>query len=266
LVRAVSTNERNYVLSPEFIQSYQLAEENYAFPLFHHPPAFVYFSAACYHFLGLPLPLIPLLLQGITLLAILGMCYECHLLVSSPQSRHRQDWWFVAVLAGGLWTTCPITVWCSQKFWIDNMAVMTCTVGIWIHFRLLRSKVLPSWPRMLFSGAIAFGGLILNSKITSFALFPFFLVTIIWKEYEHHYERYRIGTTKKKSDDEDDRMSSHGFYRAVVFPVLTNSIADCICFVIGTGMTQLPWLCWYHVRNCFYSLFSLHYLMLHMML
>lgn len=246
-----------YQLSPEFIAKYRLAEDNYAFPLFHHPPAFVYFTAFCYHLLSLSLPAVSLLLHMIVILALFGISYEYHHLVLS--SLHdvfycHDAWWKVGIIASLLWCISPIACWCSQKIWIDNMAVMTCSLGVWLHLYCLRQVNInqPLSKRFsttfFLSGLLGFGGIVLNSKITSFALLPFYVFTILWKHYECEYFHELIGIKKCKVDN--NSISLLKVASKAIFPVVISEIS----FLLGTCFGQLPWLYWYHVSRHLYKL------------
>lgn len=129
----------------DLLHALNLSFSHYNMRIFIHPPNFVYFCAFCSHFLGLHLISIPLLCQGVTLLCVgavasfavsAGGGYDCAHSMSvgtdscnSVQSRmqHCVLWSML------LYAFCPLSVFISQKLWIDNMLCMTVSAAVGLH-------------------------------------------------------------------------------------------------------------------------------------
>lgn len=116
--------QRGYSLEgTPVLRALNLAPENYAFPVFHHPPAFILFSLTL-ESTGLPYPAVPVLLSLGTLLLAVRLSSN---LALPPMSQL----WTGVVLA-----FCPLSWWCSQKFWLDNGLAFLSTLVL----------VLATWP------------------------------------------------------------------------------------------------------------------------
>jgi 4-amino-4-deoxy-L-arabinose transferase-like glycosyltransferase len=94
----------------------KLDAENYDKPIFFHPPLFVYLCAAL-TLLGIPLPLVPVLLE---LAAI-----ACTYLLARRLYGEREAIWTAFLLA-----TCPATWFVSQHIWIDALLVLSVSLAL----------------------------------------------------------------------------------------------------------------------------------------
>ena len=65
-----SSSSSIFPIGKPIINQLSLSEDNYSDALFIHPPLFVYLSAILHHYLHIPLPMLPLLYQFITMLII----------------------------------------------------------------------------------------------------------------------------------------------------------------------------------------------------
>lgn len=188
LVGYVSRNISDYSLhSKPILYTLHLAKENYDHAVFHHPPFFVAFSAFLYNFLDCPLPLVPLILQVLSL-GCIPVITSCLLEGSSKEKRS----WMISILAILIFSTCPVAFLASQKFWIDNAALMTCTLSVAIFMVIVRRRALRESGAVCFlCGMLTCGGLALNTKITSLAVVPFFIFWLLWK---HHISFLETGS------------------------------------------------------------------------
>jgi len=94
----------------------KLDAENYDKPIFFHPPAFVYLAAALTA-AGIPLPLVPVLLE-------LG-AIACIYFLGLRLYGEREALWAAFLLA-----TCPITWFVAQHVWIDAMLVFSVSLAL----------------------------------------------------------------------------------------------------------------------------------------
>ncbi|MBI4423423.1 MAG: glycosyltransferase family 39 protein [Elusimicrobia bacterium] len=129
-------------------------------PIFFHPPAFVYLGAAAGK-AGLPLPLLPVLLN----LATIALVYWTGRRLYGEEAAR-----WAAVLAA----VCPVGWFVSQRIWIDNMATAATTAAfaaaVWASAR-------PS-PRSFALAGTAFG-LAFLSKVPGALILPAMLL-IAW--------------------------------------------------------------------------------------
>ena len=127
----------NYSLydKPEIITQLNIEFEQYFTKIFIHPPVFIYASTFLYQFLNIPLVAVPLICQTVVMLCISIQFYiiGCSL---SPSTLHL-DWKISSLWAVLIFCLCPVSVLISQKFWIDNMLLVT--VYGCITFQLLSS-------------------------------------------------------------------------------------------------------------------------------
>ena len=170
LVNSVSLDFYDYTIHDKpILDSLRLARENYGDALFIHPPVFVYACMLLRRYLGLSLPAVSLLCNATTMLLLpvlirLGGFYEGH---GRPQGSI--EFWSLLI-----YIFCPITHFCSQKIWIDNMLTTTVVLSATIHLWFVSSPSLPTPLAMACSGGI-FGLLVLNCKITGVLFAPFLL-------------------------------------------------------------------------------------------
>lgn len=153
----------------KIITEYRLAKSNYNDALFIHPPVFVYLSALLNYF-GVDLAIVPLVFHVLTALCLVGVVA----IIDLPFELRRGD---VLLYTVQIFCLCPIACFCSQKFWIDNCAMMSVAVSSFVHVLVVnRSKgFTDSAVWHTFSG-IVFGLLALNTKLSNLALFPFLIM------------------------------------------------------------------------------------------
>ena len=84
--------------------------------MFHHPPGFIYASLA-FEKIGLPYPVVPSILATF-----------CHIISIRLAGPYGLGLDLEGQLYAGLISClCPISWWCSQKYWLDNsLAAMSC--------------------------------------------------------------------------------------------------------------------------------------------
>lgn len=226
LLHNVLSNPLDYRLHPHTIQELHLAEENYSDSIFIHPPLFVYLSAMLHRFCGLPIPLIPIVLQTMALGLLPIICRYVMYMVNGLYSvivgcgkdrRNTREYYsendifFVGVWSMLILCCCPIAAFSSQKFWIDNCLLWSVTVCVTAHVVLLhhtttagqegqestqsveRVKMFSSdsvW-RHAMSGVI-FGLVGLNCKITAAALLLFLIGWIFLQQYLLYLNGYKL--------------------------------------------------------------------------
>lgn len=211
------------------ISTFQLAKENYDFPIFHHPPLFVYLSSFLHYTCSLPLPLIPILYQIVVLLIIPLIV---SLVLRDTALEHRIS--HISFRAMVVWLVCPIAALCSQKLWIDNGLVMTTTIGLYFFLRGLKwiditaqdSSFTKLFMKSVIVGFLTFI-LPINTKITSIGILPFIIVFACWKVWK------KLSLKTKKVD--------HNF-------VYVASLLS-IGLLLGCILSAVPWTYYYHVRS-----------------
>jgi hypothetical protein len=112
--------------------------------------------------------LIPIIFHALT--AVLTSLIAAY--IQLPVGVDRND---VALWAVQLFCMCPIAFFCSQKFWIDNCAMMTATLCAFLHIVLATgysASEVQLIARNLLSGILV-GLLAVNTKISNAALLPF---------------------------------------------------------------------------------------------
>ena len=220
LVGSVLRNYTDYTLQGKStIRELGLAEENYSDPLFIHPPLFVYMSAFLHGYLSIPMPVIPILCQVVTLLMmpIISRYLLRSTIHVSDKNKHggngnRSDGSInkittttisptaVAMMAMIFISCCPIAAFCSQKFWIDNALMMVVTVCAAAHMVLVHYEPLQcasnsatnrgdceskSVTKHFLSGLL-FGAIGLNCKVTALALLPFLLCWAVYQRARNY--------------------------------------------------------------------------------
>ena len=229
----------NYRLTEFDVKAMNLAEENYSDPLFIHPPLFVY-SLAIFKSLGLPLPLLPVLCHVVVLILIPKITLSITSLWKTNNNVNDNR-----IVSGALmiFSICPIAAFCSQKIWIDNMLMMTITIAATGHMYITNitsncfsdcdiqkdkennycthSSIRPMIGQFL-SGFLLFGGLSMNTKITSLALLPFLAsyTSLI---------RFYVKISINNGDG-----------------IISDIMSNCISLTIGTIASHLPWVYYYH--------------------
>lgn len=211
-----------YSLQGSFLLQ-QLPKENYNHTLFLHPPAFVW---TCWVLLALqpalPLPLIPVLFQVLTL-ALMPVLTTELLRGTALEPQHPS----IALKAMLVMVLCPITALCSQKLWLDNLLLLTVTLAVTLHMFCTRKACAAkstwiSTGYMVLSGALGMG-LALNTKITSLAVLPFqilWLTLSLWQQ-----------------------SKSKGITKAVAIA------GHCLVFLFSAVAAHMPWVIIYHVRS-----------------
>ena len=138
----------------------RLDRHNYDKPIFSHPPAFVYLCAALSS-VGLPLPLIPVLLDLATIVCVYLLALRLH--------GQREALWTAFLLA-----TCTATWFVSQHIWIDAMVVFSVTLVMVAAERAGRKGTPAAYA--LAGGALALAFL---SKITAVLVAPAALALVL---------------------------------------------------------------------------------------
>jgi hypothetical protein len=232
LVSSVLKNSSDYSLQTfQQVSKLELADENYNYPVFHHPPIFVYLSAYLMsHFRFLSLPLLSILYQYVVFLLLPVLS---HSLLSS--TVYSQYWWEIGVKAQLIWLVCPIAGFCSQKFWIDNCLVMMTMIGMTMYIRWMDWMWSKKPFSILFSGIGCFlmgffsFGIAVNTKVTSVGLLPCMVL----------YAMY-CGISAGNEDTEKQK-------KYPVFKIIFSSIL----LGIGCVSSHFPWMHYYYVRGDF---------------
>lgn len=201
----------------DILSRLHLPVENYDFAVFIHPPAFIYLTAGLlWLWPTLPLPLVPVLYQLVSFLCLPWLVWE--VLWGTSLERCSMT---VSLKAMLLVSICPITLFCSQKFWLDNILLMNMTLSVAVHMACCRWTVARSLQNTSFASlpmalsGLVFGGLALNTKITALAALPFFLLWI-----------------------------ARRFGKAFSW----QSIVSALTFLLSSIAGHAPWLWLYHVR------------------
>jgi hypothetical protein len=201
---------------------------------------FVYLSAGLHHYVGVPLALVPLLLQGATLMLLPVICHRVLTACrsgadNSTAGPHRSC--SVGLRAWVLLSCCPIAAFCSQKFWIDNCSMLSVTLCVATHVCLLpmnavhgcgEGSAVTDRVRYLISG-IVFGAVGLNTKITAVALLPF---SAAWIAGRHILRHANSAPTAKVS------LLSRG---------VGSTAVDTGVYLLGAAVAYSPWAYLYWV-------------------
>jgi hypothetical protein len=257
LIRSVRENFNNYSLQDQpILSAINLPRENYDHPLFIHPPFFVYASSFLHYNGGIPLPLIPVLFQAGTFLCISWLVSACH-----SSSMDFSKLLRVSLRAAWLFLICPLSWFCSQKVWIDNALMFTCTFSLTIHLSLLPCAPTTAcyeqtwwWIcKHVLSGTV-FGGLALNTKITAVALLPAVLIWSVWNNFCRHFQQAsnrQLQEKKKSFDEEISSMTSCISWKTLLFQpyFILETLCGIFAFVFAATVCHVPWLLWYHGRT-----------------
>lgn len=184
----MSSNWTNYRVDPVFIRTFSLAEENYDHAVFIHPPLFVYSAAVLVRFFALPLPLVPVLMQSIGLLALWLLSREYYVFqkqimvesnrkLSNKVSFLSDEVIRVFLLTMLIVMTCPLLWLTSQKIWIDNAVFMSVCISTAVHVWMTNTASLKHRGIKYFAAYQCMSGVLfavfsLNCKITTLALLP----------------------------------------------------------------------------------------------
>ena len=257
-------NPRDYRLHSSTIQELGLAPENYSDDLFIHPPLFVYLSAFLHGYVGVDLPIIPILLQLGTLALIPWICSNI-----LPQN-YVGEGINIALTALILFSSCPIAAFCSQKFWIDNCLMFSVTFCVAAHVALfpitLKNTTNPrkshstlSYVVRALGSGVTFGLVGLHCKITAAALLPF---AGVWIATHHVITRsftYTYSFTRLMVNMTDHRGKAEGGESSVLLPnkfpvsrVIADSVRDTLVYVLGACVVYAPWAYLYWVRILFF--------------
>lgn len=236
----------DYRLHESTIAELGLARENYSDALFIHPPLFVYLSAALYHYAGMSLALMPLLLQVATvlLLPVISMCVLPH--------RSTLDSVATALRALLLLSCCPVAALCSQKFWIDNCLMLTVTLSVVAHVWLLpmpgaNSSKTTRRPQLCtirsFASGFIFGAVGLNTKITAAALLPFAAAWI----GARHISLELLNQISATTDQDKDQDGAPKTARFRLSRVIMGAAVDSTTYLVGAAAAYAPWAYLYWV-------------------
>lgn len=169
LVNSVSLDVYDYTVhNKPILEGLHLSRDNYGDSLFIHPPLYVYTCMLLKRYLGLSLPAISLVCNAITML-LLPVVIRLGDLYQGSHTRGSIEFWSLL-----LYIFCPITHFCSQKIWIDNMLTTMVMLSATIHLWIASLPFIPTPLAMACSGLI-FGLLVLNCKITGVLFMPFIL-------------------------------------------------------------------------------------------
>lgn len=232
-----------YYIPSEIISQYQLAPENYGDRLFIHPPLYVALCLACRSWLGLSLPAVSLLCHCVTCALVLALPYGLQRVFMRYNADHSLLT-NVSLLAVLIYAFCPIVSFVSQKVWIDNAAVMCVTFSAVVHLMLsaycmdtitgmrhgsgnekIIRYITPSCFLLQFISGLVFGGIALNTKISSLALLPFILLVTL---HSSLYSLIQESLTR----------------RAIV-----NTVICLIAFACGMACGHGPWIWMYWVSQ-----------------
>lgn len=225
MVNSISNNFFDYSLqNSNIIQLYQLSSENYNDKIFIHPPLFVYTLYIFQNWFHLSLPisiviihlLTSILLFPLTILLLVPIQLKSGNIIilnsSNLNISNISNTSIIALWAVVIYSFCPITSFCSQKIWIDNMASFVITLSATIHTIATFSNI----SLYHFLSGLAFGLLALNTKITCLALLPFLLLWTVYRSL--HF----VSSMKE-----------------IFFKL--------IYFIIGLIVGYLPWMILYYV-------------------
>lgn len=257
LIRAVHHNHTDYSLQHKpILHILNLPRDNYDHPLFIHPPVFTYLASFLHYQGHVPLPLVPVFLQVGTLLClpvIISSMFGAIYASRAVKEQERQATLLrVSLRAGWLFLLCPLAWFCSQKLWIDNALVFSCTMAWMVHVYLLNVCVPLSLPQALgrhvVSGLI-FGGLSMNTKITALAMLPALCLWTLHCEYQWSRKELQNRATShyKKTDDEqsvEDQPSPRWTWLRLMLSWIT--------FGFAALAGHIPWLLWYQVSKLSY--------------
>ena len=220
MVNSISKNFFYYSLkNSNIIQLYQLSSENYNDDIFIHPPVFVYTLYLFQHWLHLSLPIsiviIHLLTSALIFPLVIFLLAPIKSNLLNSNTLKMSDSSIIGLWAVVIYCFCPITSFCSQKVWIDNMAALVVTISATIHVFVTLSNV----SLYYFLSGLTFGLLALNTKVTCLALFPFLLLWTIFRLL--HFNQQSI----------------------------KEIILKLIYFIIGIIFGYLPWMILYYVSK-----------------
>lgn len=227
------------------MQQYNLAPENYSDAIFIHPPLFVYLSTFLLYMCKLSLPAIPVLYQLVTLLLIPAITLYIDPTLNYATGRSSCGYIVNHTSLGAMIVLlcCPLCMFCSQKFWIDNCLIMCVTICVAGHLRLIDGRGISSLKdkplnanmhgRCFLSGFIFFGGIAMYCKITAIALLPFLICWIILQRFIVITHLY------KDSSSMEWRL------------LLLDCQSHIGVFLFGFILAYAPWTILYLVRKCF---------------
>jgi hypothetical protein len=156
---------------------------------------------------------VPLFFHVVTAFCLIGIVAA----VDLPSGVCRGD---VLMWTIKIFSFCPIAFFCSQKFWIDNCAMMSTAVSAYFHVAVNNANAgnFGLVVRYVLSG-IVFGLVALNTKLSNLALFPFL---ILWSIAQ---------LVQRKQCN------------------LWKVVLCAISLLVGAAVGHLPWIYIYHVRH-----------------
>lgn len=289
----------SYALTGANIQYLSLSKENYQNSIFIHPPNFIVSSAALFS-MSVPLPLHSLIYQAVALLCCIPLVHmftdfrtsKCGGANTMAEVFSLSSVRMFESLPVICWSIiicgfCPIVMFVSQKFWLDNYIMMAVVIVMTGHVSLLSTNwnglyCLPMMPnnrvhiqndsaiwakmnwRQLLSGLL-FGGMGLNTKLTTLALYPALLLwTFITIDQQVKMDMSRLVTadevrcsaedsthfihTKEKSTVRSNRISIDR--KTSIWSLIISSL---LWFHIGILISHGPWLALYKVYILWYG-------------
>lgn len=181
------------------LQGLNLAYENYNTPLFIHPPFFVAVCTVLHRFFGVHLVALPLLFQGAA--AAFSIWSFNQLLVMTDEGKsisqriaRQRILWFTLLFCA----MCPLSVFCAQKFWIDNCLVFTMWLCFGCHIWLTNfsiHKTIGVQLLCVFLSGVLFGSVACMTKITALGGLPamiFYTSMLLWRRQITLKESFKI--------------------------------------------------------------------------
>ena len=225
LVQSVSMDIGDYSLGGKpIVDQLRLSPENYGDSLFIHPPNFVYSSMLIQRLTGLSLPAVSVVYHIFSLCLIPCIVQLGNFGIADTVRGTTAAWAMV------VFTCCPIAMFCSQKFWIDNALIASVTLSVALHIWINKYAIF-SFSRSLLSGFL-FGAIVMNCKVTGLALLPFL---VAW------------------SSCRDIRSLS---LSADKFIVVKRVFFETSSLLLGAGLAHGPWVFLYWVNILSYIFFN----------
>lgn len=238
----------------EFIHKFRLANENYGDSLFIHPPIFVFLSAALSAIFSIPLPLCSVVYAAGTLLSIPFIILHSGLI--EKQQQMSLILWSVVV-----YSFCPISMFVSQKFWIDNCLTLMVTFSMGIHLFLNNFKA-STWIRQSlmaeFVSGLVFGIIALNCKVTAAASLPSMVLWIARSRFLFHLDKFRIfnhdcnestGLTSQISDKLLQYPRRFQNFWSQFWQIIFDTFGHVLIFLVGAMCGHSPWVYLYWVQS-----------------
>eukprot|EP01031_Cornospumella_fuschlensis_P028481 gene28481-34379_t len=116
-----------------------LPAQNYHPSLFHHPPLFIYTCRFLLSlFPSLPLPLLPVVFQSATLIILPLLTREILKHDDPLPSSGRSFSQSILLFPSLVYLTCPLTLFTSQRVWLDTLSPLTAVLAVYLHLVCMR--------------------------------------------------------------------------------------------------------------------------------